>query len=273
MATTLAPLVEEHSPSLGKLMCAHRTDHGESIRTVSRRCALAPADIALVELDRADIDNEQLAAVVRAYDVPRTRFPVDLSQLVVDLVSGGVSVRPRLVPVEESSTDALLLVYLELLFASKDLPATTDLTFTSLDLDLVRLMLSSRSEEVSARLDELILPVRPTSPLQRPSTAKTYLVGAAAATVALLITIAIGSPRTTSRPSALGPDPIVATVLGAETEAPQIDPRNPAASDPAGVAVPIEIKIIDPLVVTRLPDGSTTSGDSSTPVEPPKETK
>jgi hypothetical protein len=233
-----------------------------------------------VELGRADLDNEALASVVRAYAVPRTRFPVNHSQVVVDLVSGGVVVRPRPRPADESSTDAMLLIYLELLYENKGLPANAEVTFTSLDLDLVRLMLSSHNEEVSARIDDLVLPMRPVTPLRRPSTATTYLVGVAAATVALLITIAVGNARTSGDPSAISvaSDPVVvvqSAPAGATTGgSAEIDPRNPAASQPVGGAVPIEVKIIDPLVVIREPDGRTTSGDrSSAPVEPSKETK
>jgi hypothetical protein len=172
----------------------------------------------------------------------------------------------------------MLLTYLELLYESKNLAAGAEVTFTSLDLDLVRLMLASHKDEVSARIDDLVLPVRPVSPLRRPAPATTLLVGAAAATVALLVAIAVGQARTSVDPAAISSgEPVVVVQPQTGTASPgapaEIDPRNPAA-EPGGGAAVIPVKIIDPLVVTRQPDGRVTSGDrASEPAQPSKETK
>ncbi len=278
MSNTHAPLIEDDSPTLGELVCGHRMSSGESMRAVSRRCAVAPADIAQVELGRADLDNDALAAVVHAYAVPRIRFPVHHSQVVVDLVSGGVAVRQRSRSVDESPTEAILLIYLELLYAYRELAAGTEVTITSLDLDLVRLMLSTHQAAVAARIDDLVRPiVPPLVPMiviRRPSSTTTLLVGAAAATVALAIAIGLGSPRTSMGRGApqSDSDPI-AVVQGTTVSQSSTVPPDPTTTEAPLAAAPIEVKIIDPLIVTRLPDGQMVSSDTPIPVPPSKETK
>ena len=266
MSITFAPSTGDCSPTLGELMCEHRTSQRESMRAVSRRCELAPADIAQVELGRADLGHEALAAVVRAYAVPRTRFPVNRSEVLVDVLTGAVAVRPSQRSVDESSTDAVLLVYLELLYAKRDLDAGIEVTITSLDLDLVRLMLSTRTAEVEARIGGLVLPVRPVALKRRRSNLATFFVGAGAMTATLAVLFALGSARTSiNRVETRSPNLPIALVEGTVVVRPE--PTLPI------VVAPIEVEIIDPLVLTRQPDGRTTSTDAPAPTEPSKENK
>ena len=90
--TATADLPTTPAPRLGVLLHEFRGAAGETVKTVSRRCALGPVQIAQLELGRADLTADELADVVGAYAVPRVLFPTGHCEIAVDLAAGTVSV-------------------------------------------------------------------------------------------------------------------------------------------------------------------------------------
>ena len=214
------------TPSLGSLLHDHRAAAGETAKTVSRRSELGPVEIAQLELSRADLSAEQYADAVAAYAVPRRVFPEGRCRVHVDLAAGSVSVDIGETMIEETPADRIVLTYFELVYApSADAPAMP-IPFTTLDLDVLRVILSSRRDEVTEHLHRIVGPMdEPTEPAEAaapeapaaPRNLRGALLLLAAAATALAGVIAI---------------------------------RDAASSHtPAGP--PIEVHIIDALVVTR----------------------
>jgi hypothetical protein len=131
-------------------------EEGESAKSVSRRCSLGPVEVAQLELGRADLNADELAEVVGAYAVPRVVFPEFRSQVQVDLAAGSVSIHVSDTPVEETAADRTLLVYFELIFGPSHMSPTTAIPFTALDLDVLRVVLSSRADEVTKHLESMV---------------------------------------------------------------------------------------------------------------------
>ncbi|MEO5840977.1 MAG: helix-turn-helix transcriptional regulator [Acidimicrobiales bacterium] len=147
------------TPSLGSLLHEYRTASGDSAKTVSRRSALSVVEIAQVEIGRAELDVDQLADAVGAYAVPRSLFPPHRCQVNVDLNAGLVSVYEADGEVAESPADSILLAYFELFFTARSMLSTSAVPFTDLDLDVLRVVLSSRRGEVTSHLQRIVGPL------------------------------------------------------------------------------------------------------------------
>jgi len=208
------------APSLGALLHNFRADAGETVKTVSRRCALGPVEIAQLELGRADLTADELADVVAAYAVPRVIFPVGHCRIGVDLRAGTVAVAVTDDDVTESTADRSLLVYFELVFSDSGMAPATSMPFTALDLDVLRLVLSSRREEVNQHLREMVGPLD--EAFDEPDIAPRHLVRYAMLAIAAAATAITGS------------------VVVHE-----------ATNGPAATPVPIETQIIDAVFISR----------------------
>jgi hypothetical protein len=219
MATLLEPLTEEAAPSLGALLHNFRIEERETTKTVSRRCALGPVELAQLELGRADLTADQMADAVAAYAVPRRIFPVGRSQVRVDLAGGTVSVQITEKSVDETPADRTLLGYFELIFAAHPMAPNTAIPFTTLDLGVLRIALSSRRTEVSRYLEHLVGPLDE-APVSR-RLARSSLV---------ILAVAVAS--------------LASGIAGHEVAA-----NRPATA--VAVEVPIETQIIDAVVITR----------------------
>ena len=207
------------TPALGALLHNYRTESGESAKTVSRRCSLGIVEIAQVELGRADLDIDRLADAIDAYAVARVVFPEGHCQVHVDLVAGTVSVLRADREVEERPADRILLAYFEMVFAAHPMSPETPIPFTDLDLDVLRIVLSSRRSEVTEYLHRLVGPLDESLDL-------------------------IAPPRRTTR-NALLVLAAVATTLGVTG----VIYARTASSGPA--VVPIEVQIAEAVVITR----------------------
>ena len=207
------------TPALGALLHNYRTESGESAKTVSRRCSLGIVEIAQIELGRADLDVDQLADAIDAYAVARVLFPEGHCQVHVDLIAGTVSVLTVDSEVEERSADRILLAYFEMVFAARAMSPDMPVLFTDLDLDVLRVVLSSRRSEVTEYLHRLVGPLDESLELSAPPrrTARNALLVLAAAATTL-------------------------AVLGAVY-------ARTASGGPA--VVPIEVQIAEAVVITR----------------------
>jgi len=219
MATLLEALTEQAAPSLGALLHNFRIEERETTKTVSRRCALGAVELAQLELGRADLTADQLADAMAAYAVPRRIFPVDRSAVRVDLAGGTVSVQITEQPVEETAADRTLLGYFELIFAAHPMSPNTAIPFTTLDLDVLRIALSSRRNEVSRYLERLV------GPLEEPPASRRV-----ARSSLLVLAVAVAS--------------LASGIAGHEVAA-----NRPATA--VAVDVPIQTQIIDAVVITR----------------------
>ncbi|MEO8692305.1 MAG: hypothetical protein ABI658_02250 [Acidimicrobiales bacterium] len=226
--TLLATATKERTPLLGEMLLEFRTSAAESATTVSRRSGLGAVDIARFEHGRADLSADQLAGAVDAYSVPRVILPEGRCRVKVDLVGGLVSVQVADEIVEESPADRILLVYLELIFAAGDLPPTTAIPFTELDLDVLRTVLSSRTDAVTKHLDSIVGPIEEFSIQAMPS-------------VQLISSV---HPRSSVRSAVL--------VLAASVTAlAAVIAVHDSVSSRQTVVAPIETQIIDAVVLTR----------------------
>ena len=237
-ASTSAVTTKEQAPSLGSLLQNFRTELGESVKTVTRRCALGPVEIAQLELGRADLSADQLADAVAAYAVPRVIFPTGHSLVQVDLVAGLVSVHHAKTVVDETPADRTLLGYFELIFGASGLSPSTAIPFTALDLDVLRVVLSSRRNEVTEHLQFLV------GPIEEPTVVPGRVMRGA----------------------------MMAMASAAVIMAAVIASHNGGSSSPEIVVAPIGVQILDALVITRADAPSVTNPDG-TPVEPSKESK
>ena len=219
MATLLEHMTEEAAPSLGALLHNFRIEERETTKTVRRRCALGPVELAQLELGRADLTPDQVADAVAAYAVPRRIFPVDHSQVRVDLAAGTVSVQITEESAAETPVDRTLLGYFELIFAAHPMAPNTAIPFTTLDLGVLRIVLSSRRNEVSRYLERLVGPLE--EPVASRHVARSSLVILAVVVASLASGIA-GHAVAANHP---------ATAVAVET--------------------PIETQIIDAVVITR----------------------
>ncbi|MEP6660348.1 MAG: hypothetical protein ABJD24_10575 [Acidimicrobiales bacterium] len=202
---------------------------------MSRRCALGPVEVAQLELGRADLNSDELAEVVAAYAVPRVVFPEFRSLVKVDLAAGSVSVTVSDTAVEETAADRTLLVYFELIFGPSKMSPTTAIPFTALDLDVLRVVLASRRNEVTRHLELLVGP--PLEPSVSPRRiAHGVVVVLAAASIAAGVISLIDAQNNTATKA----PPVVGSA-----------PPSPAVIAPAGA--PIQTEILDPLVIVRDP--------------------
>ena len=192
MSTLVGTSTTQLTPALGALLHNYRTESGESAKTVSRRCSLGVVEIAQVELGRAELDVDRLADAIDAYGVARVVFPEGHCQVHVDLVAGTVSVLTAEGAVEERPADRILLAYFEMVFATHPMSPETPIPFTDLDLDVLRIVLSSRRSEVTEYLHRMVGPLDESFELiapTRPTARSVMLLLAAASTVAGLIAL------------------------------------------------------------------------------------
>ena len=217
-------------------------EEGESAKSVSRRCALGPVEVAQLELGRADLNSDELAEVVGAYAVPRVVFPEFRSLVNVDLAAGSVSVTLSDTAVEETAADRTLLVYFELIFGPSKMSPTTAIPFTALDLDVLRVVLASRRNEVTRHLELLVGPPEEPSVLPRRIAQGVVVVLAAAAIAAGVIALVDAQSSTATKVP-----PVVSSSA----------PPPPAVIAPAGA--PIKTEILDALVIVREPSLVTTT--------------
>jgi len=219
VSTPGANLNKEVAPSLGALLHGYRLQTGETAKTVGRRGALGPVEIAQLELGRADLTPDQLAEAVAAYGVTRRVFPSSRCQLTVDLAGGSVSVHIGAQAIEETAADCIVLTYFELLFT--DGAPASPVAFTAMDLDVLRVILASRRDEVTQHLRRIV------GPLEQPTTPGDALIATRRSTrnALLLLTAA-------------------ATVFAGA-----IVVRVAASHQPA--VAPVEVQIIDAVVITR----------------------
>jgi hypothetical protein len=224
-------------------------EEGESAKSVARRCALGPVQVAQLELGRADLNADELSEVVAAYAVPRLVFPEFRSQVRVDLAAGSVSIHVTDTPVAETAADRTLLVYFELIFGPSHMLPTTAIPFTALDLDVLRVVLASRRNEVTRHLEFLVGPSEESSVVPRRIMQGAVLVLAAAAISAGVMAL-IDAKHTTG------------------TKVPPIASSAPPAPVPLAPVAPaaafIEPQIIDALAIVRVPSIPNPAG---TPVD------
>jgi hypothetical protein len=190
MSTIDVNLSTQLTPALGALLHNYRTEAGESAKAVSRRCSLGVVEIAQVELGRADLDLDQMADAIDAYLVARVVFPKGHCQVHVDLVAGTVSVLTSDSTIQESPADRVLLAYFEMVFAARSLPCDTPIPFTDLDLDVLRIVLSSRRTEVTDYLHRMVGPfdesLESIAPTRRTARSALVLLAAASAMAAII---------------------------------------------------------------------------------------
>ncbi|HUP72008.1 MAG TPA: hypothetical protein VM282_03070 [Acidimicrobiales bacterium] len=179
-------------------------------------------EIAQVEVGRADLTAEQLADAVAAYAVPRRVFPEGRCQVHVDLAAGSVSVHIGATVTEETPADRIVLTYFELILAAGAIAPATPIPFTALDLDVLRVILSSRRNEVTAHLQRIVGPMDESAGLEQPE---------------------VPTPRS-ARNALLLLAAAVTTFAGVIVVRDATSTRKPAVA-------PIEVQIIDALVVTR----------------------
>jgi hypothetical protein len=223
--TSHAASSTELAPSLGALLHNFRTEVGESVKAVSRRCSLGTVEIAQLELGRADLSTEELADAIGAYAVPRFVFPESRSRVRVDLVGGSVSVRIADSDIAETSADCTLLGYFELIFAAGKMAPDTAIPFTALDLAVLRVLLSSRRDDVTRHLEILVGPPESTAVLPGRLRQRALL--------ALTAVLAFGGTA------------FAISSLVSSSQTP---------------AVPIPTQIIDAVVITRADTGRPVSG-------------
>ena len=241
------------APSLGSLLQRFRLEEGESAKSVSRRCPQGPVEIAQLEHGRADLNADELAEVVAAYAVPRVVFPEFRSQVRVDLAAGSVSIHVSETPVEETAADRTLLVYFELIYGPSHMSPTTAIPFTALDLDVLRVVLASRREEVTRHLELLVGPIEEApSVLPRRITQGVLVVLAAAAVSAGVVALLQSQHSTATKAP-----PVVSSA-----------PASPVVIAPAGVI--IQPQIAEALVIERNPSPATTPGTAIDLAKGPK---
>ena len=209
------------APSIGSLLHKFRSELDESAKTVSRRSGLGIVQITQLELGRSELNADEMADAVNAYAVPREAFPQNHCEVDVDLSTGSLTVAVVDHAVDETSADRTLLTYLEL--AATATPSAT-IPFTSLDLDVLRIVLASRRDAVTEHLQRIVGPIGEDSEAQadEPAAPTHHRVKGAALVVAAFATALSG----------------FVIVRDATTT------RQPAVP-------PVEVQIIDALVITR----------------------
>jgi hypothetical protein len=190
MSTIQVKSTTQLTPALGALLHGYRIEAGESAKTVSRRCSLGVVEIAQIELGRAELDVDRLADAIDAYAVARVVFPLGHCQVQVDLVAGTVSVLTADTEVEERPADRILLAYFEMVFALHPMAPHTPISFTDLDLDVLRIVLSSRRNEVTEYLHRMVGPLDESleliAPTRRTARRAMVLLTAASAMAAIV---------------------------------------------------------------------------------------
>ena len=227
------------APSLGSLLHEHRTAAGETAKTVSRRSALSAVEIAQLELNRADLSAEQYADAVAAYAVPRRVFPEGHCRMSIDLAAGSVAVDIDDTVVEETPADRIVLTYFELVYAQGDTAPVMAIPLTALDLDVLRIILSSRRREVTEHLHRIV------GPMDEPSEA----TSATDASHAVQVTAT--SPAPLSEAPARNLRRALLVLAAAATALAGVIAIRDATSSRSPAGPPIEVHIIDALVVTR----------------------
>jgi hypothetical protein len=191
----------------------------ESAKTVSRRSGLGIVQITQLELGRSELNADEMADAVNAYAVPRETYPQNHCAVSVDLSTGSLTVTVVDQPIVESSADRTLLTYLEL--AGTASPAEA-IPFTSLDLDVLRIVLASRRDAVTEHLQRIVGPIDDDAEATEPSTPTRHRLKGAALVVAAAATALSG----------------------------YVVVRDATSTDQPAVP-PVEVQIIDAVVITR----------------------
>lgn len=207
------------APSIGSLLHKFRSELDESAKTVSRRSGLGIVQITQLELGRSELNADEMADAVNAYAVPRETFPQNHCDVSVDLSTGSLTVTVVDQPIVESSADRTLLTYLEL--AGTASPAEA-IPFTSLDLDVLRIVLASRRDAVTEHLQRIVGPIGDDADANEPSAPTRHRLKGAALVVAAAATALSG----------------------------YVVVRDATSTDQPAVP-PVEVKIIDAVVITR----------------------
>ena len=207
------------APSIGSLLHKFRSEADESAKMVSRRSGLGIVQITQLELGRSELNADEMADAINAYAVPRSIYPQNHCQVSVDFATGSVTVDVVDNVLEETPADRTLLTYLEL--AATTAPAAV-IPFTALDLDVLRIVLASRRDEVTEHLQRIVGPISADDATNEPSTPVRHRVRSAALIAAAAATALSG----------------FVVIRDATTS------RKPAVA-------PIEVQIIDALVITR----------------------
>jgi hypothetical protein len=207
------------APSIGSLLHKFRAEADESARMVSRRSGLGIVQITQLELGRSELNAEEMADAVNAYAVPRSAFPQNHCEVDVDLATGSLTVAVVGHAVEESAADRTLLTYLELVGTAS--PAAA-IPLTSLDLDVLRIVLASRRDEVTQHLQRIVGPIGVEERADETTGPTRHWVRGAALIAATAATALSGF----------------------------VVVRDATKSRQAAVA-PVEVQIIDALVITR----------------------
>jgi hypothetical protein len=161
-----------------------------------------------------------MAEAIDAYAVPRRLFPPGRCEVRVDLGAGLVSVHVADGPVEESTADRILLAYVELICADSEASLAAPIPFTAMDLGVLRVVLASRRGEVTRYLEHIV------GPLEEPTALPPI------------------ATRRTARNAALALA-VVASTLAAVIAMQRADSSSPTPAEP------IEVQIVDALVITR----------------------
>jgi hypothetical protein len=207
------------APSIGSLLHKFRSELDESAKTVSRRSGLGIVQITQLELGRSELNADEMADAVNAYAVPRHTFPQNQCEVSVDLSTGSLTVTVVDQPIVESSADRTLLTYLEL--AGTASPAEA-IPFTSLDLDVLRIVLASRRDAVTEHLQRIVGPIGDDADANEPSAPTRHRLKGAALVVAAAATALSG----------------------------YVVVRDATSTDQPAVP-PVEVQIIDAVVITR----------------------
>ena len=184
--------------SLGSLLHGLRARRGEPLDAVSSRCGMEPGQIDRLEMGQAELSAQQLAEAIGAFTVPRRMFPEGRSRVRADLANGRVSVDIVAEQAPETPLDRTVLSYLELVFEAGELPAASSLPFTALDLDVLRVVLSSHRNEVVEHLEQL-LNSDDTTPGQHPHRRRLVTTALAACGLAGVMALAALTARPRQR--------------------------------------------------------------------------
>ena len=143
---------------LGRILHDARTDAGESIDTLVKRCGYAYDSyfFSSVESGEAELDEPLVRWLATLYDMRVEQLVPQRARLVIDLNEGSVAMGPLFGRLIDTHPDDVLAKYLALVLELRGLTPGAALKIRDLDLDVLATALTLKQRDVQRRLHTLM---------------------------------------------------------------------------------------------------------------------
>lgn len=148
---------------LGRLLGEARLTKGESLEDLSRRCGLAFDErwFADVESGQVELDEPTVRWLSEVYGIQSSTLVPARSELIIDLNEGNVRVGQTKVDLKAQRPERVLVSYLALVHALRDVPIGSPLLLRQIDIGVLSEALRKSERSIESELGRLLAAENP----------------------------------------------------------------------------------------------------------------